>query len=143
MTEQLFIRLPKLAKVINEKVPGYSAVIEKAFTSTDSKIAGTRMRRDGKGRSGNKLIVSNSDGVVLFEHDASRGGKNDSICYTIENLWGPIWNDDCNKAKPLVCRACKTKESSKNPGHYIYLWFFNKVLCPACNKNHEAGKLKV
>lgn len=142
MTEPLFIRLPAMARAINAKVKGYTAVIEKAFTSTDSKIAGTRLRREGKGRSGNRLVVTNAEGVLMFDHDASRGAKNDSVAWVIEKLWGPIWNEDCPKAKKLVCSACKKEENKTTRGRYLYNRLSYRVLCPSCNGQLEAGTLK-
>lgn len=98
MTEILFLRLPAMARAINLKVEGYTAVVEKTSTNTDRKVG--RYRIPGKGREGNRLIVTNADGVKMFEHDASRGGKNDGVAFTIEKLWGPVWDKDCQGQVP-------------------------------------------
>jgi hypothetical protein len=141
MTEILFLRLPTMARAINLKVKGYTAIIEKVTTSTDRKVRGSRVRIPGKGREGNRLIVINADGVKMFDHDASRGGRNDSVAFTIEKLWGPIWDKDCLKGKPLVCAGCKTQEDTPTRGHYTYNAFTYKVLCPDCNAKYEKRTL--
>lgn len=68
-------RLKKLAQFINEWLPGLEAKIEKGWTSTDQKIAGTRFRIPGLGRTGNKLVVERRRGKrgrhPFFSHDAS------------------------------------------------------------------------
>jgi len=88
-------RLKTLAKEIN-KLPFYTAELVQGHCNTDSKIPGTRLRREGKGRYGNRLIVKDAKGVVVLDHNAAetyrcnkevedwlryatRGIKNDSI----------------------------------------------------------------
>lgn len=139
MTEILFLRLPAMARAINLKVKGYTAIIEKVVTNTDRKAG--RLRIPGKGRKGNRLVVTNADGVKMFEHDASRGGKNDSVAFTIEQLWGPIWDKDCLKSKSLVCNNCKAKEDASTQGRFTYNAFTYKVMCPNCHTKYEAGTL--
>lgn len=76
-------RLTTIAKYIQEHVKGLSACAYPTFSSTDSPIAGTRLRRPGKGRSGYALVVwvtwmrssppshrAYDEGVVLI-HDSS------------------------------------------------------------------------
>jgi hypothetical protein len=50
---------------------GYLALTEKSWTSTDTKIAGTRFRRQGKGRRGTKIIVKDPRGVEVMKYDTS------------------------------------------------------------------------
>lgn len=65
-------RLSSIAKWINEnmKALGYEAKIVEGFCNTDTKISGTRLRRAGKGRYGNMLIVS-KNGVKIKEHNSA------------------------------------------------------------------------
>jgi hypothetical protein len=63
-------RLKTLAKEIN-KLSGYTAEIVEGYCNTDSKIPGTRFRRQGKGRYGNRLIVKNAEGEVVLDHNAA------------------------------------------------------------------------
>jgi len=64
-------RLKTLAKEINDTLPGYTAEIVQGYCNTDRKIAGTRLRWEGKGREGNRLIVKNSKGEVVFDHNSA------------------------------------------------------------------------
>lgn len=139
MIETLYLRLPTMARAINLKVEGYTAIIEKVTTDTDRKAG--RQRVPGKGREGNRLVVTNADGIKMFDHDASRGGRNDSVAFTIEKLWGPIWDKDCSKGRQLVCGICKAKEDVATLGRYTYNAFTYKVLCPNCNTKYEEGTL--
>ncbi len=50
-------RLKTLAEEINRLFPVFIATIEAGFCNTDRKITGTRLRRPGKGRRGNRLVV--------------------------------------------------------------------------------------
>lgn len=63
-------RLKTLAKEIN-KIEGYTAEIVEGYCNTDRKIPGTRLRSEGKGRYGNRLIVKNSKGEVVLDHNAA------------------------------------------------------------------------
>jgi len=63
-------RLKTLAKFINEHLP-FKATIEKDWKNTDRHIPGTRLRHAGKGRRGNKLVVKNLEGKVVFSHSAA------------------------------------------------------------------------
>lgn len=64
-------RLKTLGRIIEETFPGYTAKIEQGYCSTDSKIPGTRLRREGKGRYGNRLIVRNVEGEVVLDHNGA------------------------------------------------------------------------
>ena len=64
-------RLKTLAKEINDNLPGYTAEIVEGYCNTDRKIAGTRIRSPGKGREGNRLIVKDSNGKVVLDHNAA------------------------------------------------------------------------
>ncbi len=50
-------RLKQIADEINQKFPLLVATIEKGHCNTDREIKGTRLRRPGKGRTGNRIIV--------------------------------------------------------------------------------------
>lgn len=63
--------LGDLAVAINRIGNGYLALTEKSWTSTDTKIAGTRFRRQGKGRRGTKIIVKDPNGVEVMKYDTS------------------------------------------------------------------------
>lgn len=65
-------RLKTLAAVINASGK-YTATIERSFCNTDRKPRGFRyITHKGRGRWGNKLIVRNKKGAVVFEHDAAQ-----------------------------------------------------------------------
>ena len=63
-------RLKTLAKEIN-KIEGYTAEIVEGYCNTDRHISGTRYRFQGKGRYGNKLIVKDKKGNIIFTHNAA------------------------------------------------------------------------
>lgn len=50
-------KLPKIAAWINEHLPELEARTESVTECTDTEIAGTRLRRPGKGRKGTRLGV--------------------------------------------------------------------------------------
>jgi len=69
---------------------GLSAAVEKSWASTDSRIAGTRFRRPGKGRNGLKLTVRLvRTGEVVCQVDTSQ-----SYQFTGEAIqWLQDWRD--------------------------------------------------
>jgi hypothetical protein len=68
--------LAELARSINALDNGYVATCAKSHSSTDSQIPGTRLRRQGKGRNGNRLIVKDPKGAVVLDHDTSETYRN-------------------------------------------------------------------
>lgn len=72
-------RLKAIAKCINDNLAGYDARIENGFCSTDSKISGTRLRRPGKGRQGNRIIVTKGSEVVLDHNSAETYRTNSEV----------------------------------------------------------------
>ena len=62
-------RLSTLAKEIN-KLPGFEAKIEEGYCNTDRKVQGSRLRWPGKGRYGNRLIVT-FEGEEVLDHNAA------------------------------------------------------------------------
>ena len=65
--------LKDLAAAINAMGNGHTAIVNKSWTSTDTKIAGTRLRRPGRGRKGLKLEVKGPTGEVVLRADTSYG----------------------------------------------------------------------
>jgi len=63
--------LNQLAVLINGLDNGYVATIHQSSSSTDTKVAGTRMRRQGRGRRGLKLQVFDPERREVFSHDTS------------------------------------------------------------------------
>lgn len=63
--------LKQLAKLINDLDNGYTATVSSSWSSTDTKIAGTRMRRQGVGRKGSRLWVRDPKGEIVIDHDTS------------------------------------------------------------------------
>lgn len=63
------IRLATIAKLINQKVPGFRAEIVEGYCDTDRKIG--RLRHPGKGRYGNRLVVRNEHGEVVLDHNSA------------------------------------------------------------------------
>lgn len=73
------LRLTAIAKILNEKVPGITATVEKSWSNTDRKIAGSRLIHPGKGRHGNRIIVKRTrTGEVLIDHDSSETYRSNS-----------------------------------------------------------------
>lgn len=62
-------RLKIIASWINANMPGYHAEISDGYCNTDHKVG--RQRWPGKGRRGNRLIVSH-DGVSVLDHNAAQ-----------------------------------------------------------------------
>lgn len=70
-------RLTTLAKEINEKLPGFQARIEEGYCNTDRKVG--RLRVPGKGRRGNRLIVTDeATGEVVLDHNAAETYRHNS-----------------------------------------------------------------
>jgi hypothetical protein len=63
-------RLKTIAKWINENMYGYHAYIKRGYYNTDRKISGTRLRRPGHGRYGNRLVVVHN-GRIVYDHNAA------------------------------------------------------------------------
>lgn len=59
--------LKDLAKAIEALGGPYTIKLEKAWSSTDTKIAGTRLRRPGRGRTGLRMWVTN-DTITPTHH---------------------------------------------------------------------------
>lgn len=72
------IRCPTLKKMADfiSSVLGHRTAISKSYTNTDTNIAGTRLRRLGRGRRGNKIEVFGDNGEVIFRHDSSETYRN-------------------------------------------------------------------
>jgi hypothetical protein len=85
-------RLATIAKSINEKCTGYTAVVDVGYYNTDRKIVGTHFIHKGKGRRGNRLTVRDRTGKVVLEHDSSDPWRtNSEAMEKVERLWGRIW----------------------------------------------------
>ncbi len=84
-------RLKAIATYINA-THGDALVAEivTGFCNTDRKIAGTRLRRPGKGRYGNRLIVKDKAGKVLIDHNAAETYRSN---YEVES-WLLHWEDE-------------------------------------------------
>jgi hypothetical protein len=63
--------LRDLARAINDLDNGYEATVEKSWSNTDTKLAGTRLRTEGKGRDGLRIKVRDPKGEVILDHDTS------------------------------------------------------------------------
>jgi len=63
-------QLRTIAKWINQTMPGYSATVIRGYCNTDRKMAGTRLRRPGKGREGTRIIVIKA-GITVLDHNAA------------------------------------------------------------------------
>lgn len=65
-------RLAQIAALVNEHFPSaYSATVEPSWSSTDRPLGRTRLRIAGKGRRGNRLIVTRN-GTKVVDHDSSQ-----------------------------------------------------------------------
>jgi hypothetical protein len=69
-------RLKTIANWINSNMPDYKASIQKSSFSTDRKISGTRLRWPGKGREGNRLIITKGTVIVLDHNSAETYRQN-------------------------------------------------------------------
>ena len=63
-------RLSTLAEAIN-KSGKFLAMVEPGYCNTDRDISGTRLRRPGKGRRGNRIIVRDLAGKIVLDHNAA------------------------------------------------------------------------
>lgn len=128
-------RLTTIAAAINAKVKGYTAVARPSSTSTDRKLAGTRLVHPGKGRKGFSLVITNSEGREVFEYDTSVHPyrSNKEAAERIEGFWGPIWLDGV-EPKPLVCWKCKAVENKRTLGRFTSTFEVSGVcVCPKCS----------
>jgi len=74
-------------RYINEHIPGYTAKIVEGYCCTDRKIPGTRLRHAGKGRTGNRIIVTNPCDVVVLDHNSAETYRhNDEVEFWLECL---------------------------------------------------------
>jgi len=93
--------LHQIAKAINETPKlGLIATSAKSSSSTDSKVAGTRFRRQGKGRKGVRLVVKLvKTGEVVCDHDSSQTYRtNDEVERWLEK-WakGDRWHKNYSR----------------------------------------------
>ena len=79
-------RLKALAKYINESWPEYEAKILEGYCDTDRKIG--RLRIQGKGRTGNRLVVRRiEDKACVLDHNSSETyRRNDEVEYWIKRV---------------------------------------------------------
>jgi hypothetical protein len=90
------VQLKTLARLINEKFgPEYCATCTPSRSSTDRKLAGTRLIHKGKGRRGYRLRVSSppdGEGPVVIDHDSSQCYRtNAEAMDKVATLFGEIW----------------------------------------------------
>ena len=65
-------RLKTIARWINDSLPELHARIERGYCNTDRKIPGSRLRRPGLGRWGNRLIVTRRNNkIVVYDHNGA------------------------------------------------------------------------
>jgi hypothetical protein len=85
-------RLHTIARLINDRCRGFHAEVVEGYCSTDTKIAGTRLRRPGKGRRGNRLVVYDRKGRIILDHNSAVPYRtNSEVLEKIEARWGRIW----------------------------------------------------
>lgn len=86
--------LTQLAEFINDEFPMFDAKVQASWSSTDRQLAGTRFRKPGKGRRGNRIIVRATEAVkitgmmrrqdefnpgdIVFQHDGSETYRRNS-----------------------------------------------------------------
>jgi hypothetical protein len=70
-------RIAFLADYINRNLP-YTAEVVRGYCNTDRHISGTRLRSPGKGRWGNRLIVRDWGGCVVFDHNSAETYRTNS-----------------------------------------------------------------
>ena len=71
-------RLKTLAKQIESLGLGLKCEIRPVTVSTDRHIAGTRLRRVGNGRTGNRLTVRDTQGRIILQHDSAETYRRNS-----------------------------------------------------------------
>ena len=85
-------RLKTIAKEINESIPDLGARLERGYCDTDRKIG--RLRVPGKGRHGNRLIVTYlPTGQVVYEHNSAEPYR---INAEVE-VWLERWKAGCHE----------------------------------------------
>jgi hypothetical protein len=130
-------RLTSIAAAINAKVKGYKAEARPSWSSTDRKLAGTRLIHPGKGRRGFSLVITNSEGREVFVYDTSVHSyrSNKEAAVRVEGLWGPIWLNGV-EPKLLVCWKCKAVENKRTQGRFTSTFeVTGACVCPKCS-NH-------
>lgn len=81
-------RLLTMAKAIN-RLTKFRAEIVPGYCNTDRKIPGTRLRRKGKGRRGNRLIVKDECGRVVIDHNGTETYRtNDEALAKVTDVCG-------------------------------------------------------
>ena len=65
------VTLASMAEFVNAELAGYHAQIKEGYYSGDSKIAGTRLRREGKDYFGTHIIITDSKGNVCIDHNSA------------------------------------------------------------------------
>lgn len=85
-------RLKTIAKEINA-IDGLNAEVVQDYCNTDRKIPGTRLISPGKGRRGNRIIIKDDDGHVLFDHSSAQTYRRNS---EVEG-WLAHWKENHHK----------------------------------------------
>lgn len=81
-------RLKTIAADINDNCPGLTARVERGYCNTDRKIG--RLRWPGKGRRGNRLIVTDDKGEVVLDHNATETyRRNEDV-----EWWLRVWKEE-------------------------------------------------
>ena len=98
MTKNRAPRLSAIAAWINGLANGYTAEVVRGHCNTDRKIAGTRLRRVGKGREGNRLIVRDPSGEKVIDHNAAETYRTNSEAVDkAERLFGKMPEKEARK----------------------------------------------
>lgn len=81
-------RLATIARHINESWPGYTAKVKKVTVSTDRKLPGSRLIWPGKGRTGNRLTVTeDATGREVYRHDSAESyARNEDVEAWVERI---------------------------------------------------------
>ena len=126
-------QLRSIAKWVNTNAPEWLATIEKVVECTDQKIPGTRLRRVGKGRAGNRIILTDREtGALLLDHNAAETYRTNN---EVEE-----WLSE----KFTLLRSPRPKKCSRFiPGKS----YGNPHFCEGCQINHsmpsEDGRWKL
>jgi len=81
-------QLKTIANWINTHVPDLRAHIERGYCNTDRKIRHGRIRIPGKGRIGNRIVVTRKqDNVIVLDHNAAETYR----CNADVERWLATW----------------------------------------------------
>jgi len=85
-------RLATIAKEINERIEGLTAEVVPGYTGIEHMPSGVRIRHPVRGKWGNRIIVRNSRGDVVLDHNGAEFYKRNGEV----DFWLKKWKSRCS-----------------------------------------------